>query len=122
MIRHRVVRKAKQHAVKRHRRRERRSIALHQLDIVPAIGVAGFLRLAQHAGRNINAVNAPGRPYRFVQIAEASAVPQPTSSTRSPALKPRRSTAFLRESFGRKRIRSKSGIYVASRSYRRLTV
>jgi hypothetical protein len=73
MIRHRVVRKAKQHAVKRHRRRERRSIALHQLDIVPAIGVAGFLRLAQHAGRNIDAVNAPGRPYRFVQIAEASA-------------------------------------------------
>jgi hypothetical protein len=32
-----------------------------------------FLRLAQHAGRNIDAVNAPGRPYRFVQIAEASA-------------------------------------------------
>src|ERR1700756_998337 len=45
MIRHGVVRKAEQHAVKRRRRRERGGIALHQLDIVPAIGIAGLLRL-----------------------------------------------------------------------------
>jgi hypothetical protein len=73
MIRHGVVRKAEQHAVKRRTRRERGGIALHQLDIVPAIGIAGLLRLAQHAGRNIDAVNPPGRPYCLMQITKASA-------------------------------------------------
>jgi hypothetical protein len=73
MIRHGVVRQAEQHTIKRRRRRECGGIALHQFDIVPTIGVAGPLRLAQHAGRNIDAVNAAARTYRFVQITETSA-------------------------------------------------
>jgi hypothetical protein len=47
---HRVVRKTKQHAVKRHRRRERSGIALHQLDIVPAIGSQDFCALRNMPG------------------------------------------------------------------------
>jgi hypothetical protein len=73
MIRHSVVRKAEQHAVKLRRRRKRSGIALHQFDIIPAIGVAGLLRLAQHAGRNIDAVNAPRPPDRSLQITKTSA-------------------------------------------------
>ena len=73
MIRHSVVRKAEQHAVKRCGRRERCGIALHQLDIVPAIGIADLLRLAQHPGRNVDAVDPPGRPYCFAQISKAPA-------------------------------------------------
>ncbi len=120
--RHRVVRKTKQHAVKRHRRRERSGIALHQLDIVPAIGVAGFLRLAQHAGRNIDAVDAPGRPYRFVQIAEASAGAAADVEHSIAGSQAKTINRVPAESVGRTIIRKKFVIYVASVSYRRLTV
>jgi hypothetical protein len=73
VIRHGVVGKTEQHAIERGRRREGGGIAPHQLDIVPAIGIARPLCFAQHAGGNIDAIDAAGGPDSFLQIAETSA-------------------------------------------------
>ena len=73
VIRHGVVGQAEQHAVELFRCGVVAGVALRQFDVVPLIDIAQRLRLRQHAGRYIDAVNFPGRSDGILQVGKVPA-------------------------------------------------
>src|SRR5262245_14063879 len=72
-MRHGVVGETEHDTIKRDGRLIFRRVAFDQLDIAPAIAIANLACLGEHAGRDVDAVDASPWPDRATQEGEVSA-------------------------------------------------
>ena len=94
MMRDGIVGQAEHHTVEWLGRSKLGGILLNEIDVGPALPCAQRARLRQHAGGNIDAVNAPARSDRCAQGRQVAPGTASDLENAAPVLSRSRSAAF----------------------------